>query len=483
MLRFYATPLVAFVAFVALAALAAGCTDRPERPAVIDATVVDSLGRPAAGAHVRIRTWHTSTVAPVTAATDSAGRVRIRLDARGMGIVEFAPDSTTVPGDRVYAPLLLGPDEAEVWVRLGGDSATARYPAARSRMARWGRAVELGRVIERRHDAAYTAWVAAGQVGALQPGLRPLVDSVATLLRDEKDPEIRTALWIARLKAAVRGGDTLSAETAEGALAGLDPAAEVWGWDPFAGPGLIAHAVARAEGVDRTDPEPGVDELGRRELASRRADLLIDRVVESHPERHVRSYLLLAALRLADREGRPEAADRYYHRIVDEYPDSDEARMAAMMAPGNRLRAGDPLPDVAFPALDSTAAAFTPADLAGPATLVDFWAVWCVPCVAEIPVIRAAYERFAGRGLRVVSVSFDATREDVVAFRATHRMPWEHAYVGADQLFDGPVPRAYNLSALPYAILVGPDGTVRALESDLRGTSLERTLERMLDGG
>jgi peroxiredoxin len=183
---------------------------------------------------------------------------------------------------------------------------------------------------------------------------------------------------------------------------------------------------------------------------------------------------------LADEAGRQDDAVGYYNRLIEMHPGSQAAEVARQSPPGARLQVGDPVPDVPLPALDSTAPDITPDQLAGPATLVDFWAAWCTPCVAEMPTIQAAWERFHDRGFDVVSISFDATRDDVARFRRRYPMPWRHAFAGAVNLADGPVSGAWGVNGLPAAFLVGPDGTIIALENELRGERLIETLERVL---
>jgi peroxiredoxin len=283
---------------------------------------------------------------------------------------------------------------------------------------------------------------------------------------------------VALLTVAVRG-EEVSPATADRALSQIPPGAAVWAWRPWTVPSLVHFAAARAEDVRPTARiGEGQDAAGRRELAGRRAATYLDRVIEAHPDTIVRPQLLLGAMSLADAAGRQDDAVAYYDRLLEAHPGSQAARAAQRDPPGERLRMGSPVPDVPLPALDSTAPAIT--ELAGPATLVDFWAAWCTPCVAEMPGIHAAWERFRDRGFDVVSVSYDAGRDDVARFREHFPMPWRHSFVGVEALSDGEVAAAWGVTGLPAAYLVGPDGTIIALESELRGEALMETLERVL---
>ena len=85
--------------------------------------------------------------------------------------------------------------------------------------------------------------------------------------------------------------------------------------------------------------------------------------------------------------------------------------------------------------------------------LVNFWAPWCPPCRQELPVLRAAQQRFGGR-LKVIGIAEDSVGH-VRAFLA--RMPLDYPVLLAGTAHPG---LAFGNAAqfLPYSVLVAPDG-------------------------
>jgi len=112
--------------------------------------------------------------------------------------------------------------------------------------------------------------------------------------------------------------------------------------------------------------------------------------------------------------------------------------------------------------------------------MIDFWAVWCGPCRAELPGLHAAYDKYKSRGLSILSLSFDQKPADVTKFRQRPEtpMPWMHSFIEGN--FSSPLAKAFEVEGIPKPILVGPDGTIIAEGSFLRDTELPKTLERHL---
>jgi thiol-disulfide isomerase/thioredoxin len=69
--------------------------------------------------------------------------------------------------------------------------------------------------------------------------------------------------------------------------------------------------------------------------------------------------------------------------------------------------AGDSSSTVTVRIADETAYQEVIASLRGKVVLVDFWATWCAPCMAQFSHTVELYKEFHGRGLAVVSVSLD----------------------------------------------------------------------------
>ena len=93
-------------------------------------------------------------------------------------------------------------------------------------------------------------------------------------------------------------------------------------------------------------------------------------------------------------------------------------------------------------------------------TMINFWATWCPPCVAEMPLINRIYQELASKNIQVIGVAVDKV-EPVAQFVQEKRiqfpvlLAWA-AGVGLSKHFGN------KIGALPYSVLLDKAGRVVA---------------------
>jgi len=118
----------------------------------------------------------------------------------------------------------------------------------------------------------------------------------------------------------------------------------------------------------------------------------------------------------------------------------------------------------------------TRSSLNGKYVLLDFWASWCGPCIAEFPHLKETYGRFRDKGFEVLGVSIDKNRDRWLEAIKKHELPWP-------QVIDRPGDEAialkkYAASVIPTTYLLDPDGKIIA--KNLKSKALEEFLAEVL---
>lgn len=105
----------------------------------------------------------------------------------------------------------------------------------------------------------------------------------------------------------------------------------------------------------------------------------------------------------------------------------------------------------------------------GKYTIVDFWASWCPWCIAEVPYLKAVYEKYAGPQFNMVGIDVADTMEKARLAMTEHGITWPQLFT--KERVNGTY---YGSRGIPLIILFGPDGTI--LRRDLRSEEIEEAV-------
>ena len=138
---------------------------------------------------------------------------------------------------------------------------------------------------------------------------------------------------------------------------------------------------------------------------------------------------------------------------------------------------GKPLTQFALPAAVPERPGLTFADMAdGKPKLLNVFASWCLPCIAEAPVLA----QLKAAGAEIDGIAIRDRREDLTAFLARHGNPY--ARIGADDLRK--VQIAIGSSGVPETFVIDGKGTIRYQHiGDIRPEQVPMILERLAEAG
>jgi peroxiredoxin len=186
------------------------------------------------------------------------------------------------------------------------------------------------------------------------------------------------------------------------------------------------------------------------------------------------------ALGIAKAYNEPEQWDALLQTSLKKFPNHPGIALLKLPAPsegGNDDYANEgkewlnkPVPQISLP--DTSGKIISVNSFKGKWLLMDFWASWCGPCRQENPNVVAAYKQFKSKNFSILGVSLDKEKGPWLKAIQKDGLTWNH--VSDLKYWDSQAVKTYNLSAIPFNMLVDPDGKVVAV--NLTGEKLQATL-------
>lgn len=121
----------------------------------------------------------------------------------------------------------------------------------------------------------------------------------------------------------------------------------------------------------------------------------------------------------------------------------------------SRLAPGDLLPNFRYLGQDGKPK--SSASLRGEVVLIDFWATWCQPCIAQLPEMKRLHKMLESKkGIRLLGLNLDDNMKTAQAFLSERDLSWEQGFMGT---LNDPL-KSLGISSFPHYCLVDADGTI-----------------------
>lgn len=155
--------------------------------------------------------------------------------------------------------------------------------------------------------------------------------------------------------------------------------------------------------------------------------------------------------------------------------------MTGLLSPADRDIAsqmeGKPLPQFDLPPAVEDRPGLAFSDFAdGEPKLLNIFASWCIPCIAEAPIL----DEMSRRGIPIYGVAIRDRQADVEAFLARNGNPYRK--IGADNLSS--IQLAIGSSGVPETFVIDGEGTIMHQHiGDIRQSDIPKLLEELEAAG
>lgn len=104
------------------------------------------------------------------------------------------------------------------------------------------------------------------------------------------------------------------------------------------------------------------------------------------------------------------------------------------------------------------------------------WATWCGPCIAELPNVKATYEKFHDSGFEIIGISLDQDRDALTGFVKQQGLAWPQYFDGKG--WSNKLAARNGIQSIPATFLLDREGRIVAMNR--RGSALAEAVAQQL---
>ena len=220
---------------------------------------------------------------------------------------------------------------------------------------------------------------------------------------------------------------------------------------------------------------------------------IFEKLIEKHPEaRYVQPSLLELGMAY-DKLKKYDKADEIYTKLIEhpKYGSRSYAKQAKIYLEMEKSKRtgeipkpqgtpsarpsewiGKPAPE--FKVKDLKGEELSLEKYKGQVVLLDFWATWCGPCIAELPNVKKTYQKYKDQKFQIIGISLDRSQQALETFVEKRELGWVHYW---DQA--GNVANQYKVTGIPSMFLLDGQGVIR--KAGLRGHALGTAVAELVE--
>lgn len=220
---------------------------------------------------------------------------------------------------------------------------------------------------------------------------------------------------------------------------------------------------------------------------------IFEKLIEKHPEaRYVQPSLLELGMAY-DKLKKHDKADEIYTKLIEHpkfgsrsyakqakiYLEMDKSKRTGEIPKPQGATSSRPSEWIGKPAPEFEVQDLKGEELSlekykGHVVLLDFWATWCGPCIAELPNVKKVYEKYKDQKFQIIGISLDRAQKPLETMIEKDGLSWVHHW---DQ--GGQIANQYKVTGIPSMFLLDGQGVIR--KAGLRGHALGTAVAELVE--